>query len=155
MANGEAVFGLFINSGSTIACEVAGLGGFDFVMIDSEHGPTDPLKNRDLIAAAEYRDTAPLVRVPNGSYDTILRTLDVGAHGVMVPQINTPEQAQKVAEAALYTPRGSRGVATTRAGDYGFFQPMSEYFSQANERNLVIVQALMWCLWDLMISLLL
>ena len=64
MANGEAVFGLFINSGSTIACEVAGLGGFDFVMIDSEHGPTDPLKNRDLIAAAEYRDTAPLVRVP-------------------------------------------------------------------------------------------
>ena len=42
MANGEAVFGLFINSGSTIACEVAGLGGFDFVMIDSEHGPTDP-----------------------------------------------------------------------------------------------------------------
>lgn len=140
MANGEAVFGLFINSGSTIACEIAGLCGFDFVMIDSEHGPTDPLRNRDLITAAEYRDTVPLIRVPNGAYDTILRTLDVGAHGVMVPQVNTPGQAQAAAEAALYTPRGSRGVATTRAGDYGFFQPMSEYFCQANERNLVIVQ---------------
>ncbi len=140
MANGEAVFGLFINSGSTIACEIAGLSGFDFVMIDSEHGPTDPLRNRDLITAAEYRDTVPLIRVPNGAYDTILRTLDVGAHGVMVPQINTPEQAQAVAEAALYTPQGSRGVATTRAGDYGFFQPVSEYFCQANERNLVVVQ---------------
>lgn len=140
MAAGETVFGIFINSGSTIACEIAGLCGFDFVMIDSEHGPTDPLDNRDLIAAAEYRDTVPIVRVTNGSYDMILRTLDVGAHGVMVPQVNTSEQAEAAAEAALYTPEGSRGVATTRAGDYGFFQPMSEYFRQANERNLVIVQ---------------
>ena len=49
MANGEAVFGLFINSGSTIACEVAGLGGFDFVMIDSEHGPTDPLDRKSVV----------------------------------------------------------------------------------------------------------
>jgi 4-hydroxy-2-oxoheptanedioate aldolase len=57
MAAGECVFGIFINSGSTIACEVAGLSGFDFVMIDSEHAPTDTLDNRDLIAAAEYRDT--------------------------------------------------------------------------------------------------
>ncbi len=140
MADSKTVFGLFINSGSTIACEIAGLSGFDFVMIDSEHGPTDPIRNRDLITAAEYRDVAPIVRVPNGDYDTILRTLDVGAHGIMVPQVNTQEQAQAVAEAALYTPKGNRGVATTRAGDYGFFQPMSEYFRQANERNLVIVQ---------------
>lgn len=140
MAAGEAVFGIFINSGSTIACEAAGLSGFDFVMIDSEHGPTATLDNRDLIAAAEYRDTVPIVRVSNGSYDMILRTLDVGAHGVMVPQVNSREQAEAVVEAALYTPKGSRGVATTRAGDYGFFQPLSEYFRQANERNLVIVQ---------------
>lgn len=140
MAAGETIFGMFINSGSTIACEIAGLSGFDFVMIDSEHGPTNPLDNRDLIAAAEYRDTVPIVRVPNGSYDMILRTLDVGAHGVMVPQVNTQKQAEAAAEAALYTPEGSRGVATTRAGDYGFCQPMSEYFRQANERNLVIVQ---------------
>jgi 4-hydroxy-2-oxoheptanedioate aldolase len=140
MAAGECVFGIFINSGSTIACEVAGLSGFDFVMIDSEHAPTDTLDNRDLIAAAEYRDTVPLVRVPNGSYDMILRTLDVGAHGVMIPQVNTPQKAKEVVEAALYTPLGNRGVATTRSGDYGFFQPLSEYFRQANERNLVIVQ---------------
>ena len=95
MKNNGTVYGLFINSGSTIAVEIAGLAGFDFVLIDSEHGPTAVLDNRDLIAAAEYRDTVPIVRVSNGSDDLILRTLDVGAHGVMVPQVNTVEKAEE------------------------------------------------------------
>lgn len=74
------------------------------------------------------------------NYDMVLRTLDIGAHGIMVPQVNCPEQARAIADAALYSPEGNRGVATTRAADYGFMQPMSEYFRMANERNLVIVQ---------------
>ena len=140
MLRGETVYGIFINSGSTIAVEIAGLAGFDFVMIDSEHGPTLPLENRDLICAAEYRNTVPLVRIPNGDYDMVLRTLDVGAHGIMVPQVNTAEKAAAIADAARYSPVGNRGVATVRASDYGFLQPVSEYFHLANERNLVIVQ---------------
>lgn len=137
MKNNGTVYGLFINSGSTIAVEIAGLAGFDFVLIDSEHGPTAVLDNRDLIAAAEYRDTVPIVRVSNGSDDLILRTLDVGAHGVMVPQVNTVEKAEGIARAAHYSPEGNRGVATTRASDYGF---AVDYFKKANERTLVIVQ---------------
>lgn len=140
MAAGNCVYGLFVNSGSTVACEVAGLSGFDFIVIDSEHGPTDPLDNRELILAAEYRDVVPLIRVSNSSSDLILRTLDVGAHGVMIPQVNTREKAEMAASAARYAPLGKRGVATTRAADYGFLQPMSQYFQLANERNLVIVQ---------------
>lgn len=140
MKAGHTVYGLFINSGSTIACEIAGLAGFDFALIDSEHGPTDVLLNRELITAAEYRGAAPIVRVSNGSSDLILRTLDVGAHGIMVPQVNTAEQARQIAEAARYYPRGHRGVATTRAADYGFCAPLSHYFELANQRNLVIVQ---------------
>ena len=138
--NGECVYGLFINSGTTIACEVAGLAGFDFVMIDSEHGPTDVVDNRDLIMAAEYRNTVPIVRVSNASSDLILRTLDVGAHGVMVPQVNDAQRAKDVANAAHYFPEGTRGVASTRAADYGFVTPLPHYFEQANERNLAIVQ---------------
>lgn len=140
MLQGETVYGIFINSGSTIAVEIAGLAGFDFVMIDSEHGPTLPLQNRDLICAAEYRDTVPFVRISNGDYDMVLRTLDVGAHGIMVPQVNTVEKAAAIASAARYSPQGNRGVATIRSSDYGFLQPVSEYFRLANERNLVIVQ---------------
>lgn len=140
MRAGEVVYGTFINSGTTIACEVAGLCGFDFVMIDSEHGPTAPLDNRELIMAAEYRGAAPLVRVSNGSSDLILRTLDVGAHGVMVPQVNTRELAEQAAGAARYFPEGYRGVASARASDYGFTSPLPHYFEKANKRNLCIVQ---------------
>lgn len=115
MKSGQAVNGIFINSGSSIACEIAGLAGFDFALIDSEHGPTDVLTNRNLITAAEYRGIAPIIRVSNKSEDLILRTLDVGAHGIMVPQVNTAEQAAAIVGAAKYYPEGHRGVATTRA----------------------------------------
>lgn len=139
MQRGEAVYGMFLNSGSGIAAEIIGLSGFDFALIDSEHGPTDALDNRGLILAAEYRGTVPIVRVPNSGSDTILRMLDVGAHGILVPRVNTREEAERVARAARYYPQGARGVAGTRAADYGF-TPLSEYFGLANARTLVAVQ---------------
>jgi len=139
MQRGETVYGMFLNSGSSIAAEIMGLSGFDFILIDSEHGPTGVLENRELIMAAEYRNTVPIVRIPNGSSDTILRMLDVGAHGILVPRVNTKEEAEKVAKACRYFPRGTRGVAGARASDYGF-TPLSYYFPLANERTLVGVQ---------------
>lgn len=139
MNRGEAVYGMFLNSGSCIATEIIGLSGFDFVLIDSEHGPTGVLENRELIMAAEYRNTVPIVRVSNGNSDTILRMLDVGAHGIMVPRVNTKEEAEKVASATRYFPKGNRGVAGARAADYGF-TPLLEYFKLENERTLVAVQ---------------
>lgn len=139
MERGETVYGVFLNSGSPVLAEVIGLAGFDFVLIDSEHGPTGPVENQAIIQAAEYRGTVPLVRVPNSAGDTILKMLDVGAHGILVPRVNTPQEAARAARAARYYPEGSRGVASTRAADYGF-TPLTEYFGRANRRNLVAVQ---------------
>ncbi len=139
MERGETVYGMFLNSGSPVLAEVIGLAGFDFVLIDSEHGPTGVMENRELIQAAEYRGTVPIVRVPNGASDTILKMLDVGAHGILVPRVNTAAEAEQAARAARYCPIGNRGVASTRASDYGF-TPLSEYFERANRRNLVAVQ---------------
>jgi len=139
MQRGEPVYGIFLNSGSSIITEIIGLSGFDFVLIDSEHGPTGVLENRELIMAAEYRNTVPIVRVPNSGSDTILRMLDIGAHGIMVPRVNTQEEAEKVAQAARYSPQGTRGVASGRASDYGF-TPFADYLRLANERTLVAVQ---------------
>ena len=139
MERGETVYGMFLNSGSSVLTEVIGLAGFDFVLIDSEHGPTGVLDNRELVQAAEYRGTVPIVRVPNSSSDTILKMLDIGAHGILVPRVNTAEEASRVARAARYYPQGSRGVASTRASDYGF-TPLTDYFALANRRNLVAVQ---------------
>ena len=139
MARGESIYGMFLNSGNSVLTEVIGLAGFDFVLIDSEHGPTDVLKNRELVQAAEYRDVVPIIRVPNSNSDTILKALDIGAHGILVPRVNTAEDAQHIARAARYYPMGMRGVASTRASDYGF-TPLVQYFGLANQRNLVAVQ---------------
>lgn len=139
MERGETVYGMFLNSGSSVLTEVIGLAGFDFVLIDSEHGPTGAAENRELIEAAEYRGTVPIVRVPNSGSDTILKMLDVGAHGILVPRVNTAEEAERAAGAARYYPMGNRGVASARASDYGF-TPLAEYFDRANRRNLVAVQ---------------
>jgi 4-hydroxy-2-oxoheptanedioate aldolase len=139
MERGETVYGMFLNTGSTVLTEIIALSGFDFVLIDSEHGPTGAIENRALIEAAESRGTVPIVRVPNSGKDTILKMLDIGAHGILVPQVNTAEEARRVVQAARYYPQGSRGVAGTRASDYGF-TPLTEYFGLANRRNLVAVQ---------------
>jgi len=139
MRSGQSVFGTFLNSGSVVLTEVIGMAGYDFVLIDSEHGPTGVMENRELVMAAEYRGCPPIVRVPNSSSDAILKTLDIGAHGIMVPRVNTPEEAKRVAQAARYYPQGCRGVASTRAADYGF-TPLVDYFAAANRRNLVAVQ---------------
>ena len=109
MERGETVYGVFLNSGSPVLAEVIGLAGFDFVLIDSEHGPTGPVENQAIIQAAEYRGTVPLVRVPNSASDTILKMLDVGAHGILVPRVNTPQEAARAAQAARYYPEGTRG----------------------------------------------
>lgn len=110
MARGESIYGMFLNSGNSVLTEVIGLAGFDFVLIDSEHGPTDVLKNRELVQAAEYRDVVPIIRVPNSNSDTILKALDIGAHGILVPRVNTAEDAQHIARAAATTPWGCGGL---------------------------------------------
>lgn len=137
MQNGETVYGLFINSVSSIAVEVAGLSGYDFVLIDSEHGPSDVLDNRELIMAAEYRGTVPFVRIPNKLQSSVLKTLDVGAHGILVPQVNSKKEAEDIANSARYCPEGMRGVASARSSDYGF---VKDYFKKANDRTMVAVQ---------------
>lgn len=110
MARGESIYGMFLNSGNSVLTEVIGLAGFDFVLIDSEHGPTDVLKNRELVQAAEYRDVVPIIRVPNSNSDTILKALDIGAHGILVPRVNTAEDAQhNCASCPATTPWGCGG----------------------------------------------
>ena len=139
LARGETVFGMFLNTGDPILAEIAALSGLDMIVIDSEHGPTGVLENLPLVQAAELRGAVPIVRVPNKQSDTILKMLDIGAHGILVPRVNTPEEARQVVKAARYFPEGERGVASARASDYGFTR-LTDYFGLANHRNLIAVQ---------------
>ncbi len=135
---GETVFGVFVNLPSPQIVELAGLAGFDFVVLDAEHGPLSEGDVYQLCLAADAVGIVPIVRVPQNVPGVILRFLDVGPLGLHVPQINTPEEAEAVVQAVKYRPRGWRGLAGVRAGDYGTV-PLAEYTARANEETLVVV----------------
>ncbi len=139
MGCSQAVLGPFLKMSDPSLIEQAGLAGFDFVIIDMEHGPASFETAQDLIRAAELRGVSPIVRTSDASEINILRVLDIGAHGVQVPQVSTPELAEEVVKAAKFFPEGHRGVCRyTRSADYTYTEK-SEHFRRANAETMVII----------------
>ncbi|MHB1651596.1 MAG: HpcH/HpaI aldolase family protein [Desulfitobacteriaceae bacterium] len=135
---GGTAIGTFVSINSPDLVEIIGMSGFDFVVIDTEHGPLSIESTVGLIRAAELRGITPLTRITEGSEATILRSLDVGAYGIHVPQVNEAKLAKRIVQAAKYFPSGNRGVAMPRAADYGTLNPL-EYFQEANEETMIVV----------------
>lgn len=135
---GKTCFGTFMSLNSTDVVESGGIAGFDFAIIDTEHGYMSPETTMHLIRAAEVTGMTPITRVTENGETVILRSLDVGAHGVQVPQVNDKESAELAVKRAKYYPEGIRGVAMTRSCDYGL-TPIFEYFKHENEETLVVV----------------
>ena len=138
LAAGQTVVGSFIYIPSAKFTEIVGLLGFDFVVIDMEHGPIDTSIAEDMVRAAELSGTTPLLRVTHNSPHLILRALDIGAQGVHVPDINTTEDAQVAAASTKYGPVGKRGLAGVRAANYGLIEPLADYAPAANEQTMCI-----------------
>ena len=118
--------------------EIVGLAGFDFVVIDMEHGPIDMTVAEDMVRAAEVAGVTPLIRVSHNTPHLILRALDIGRQGVHIPEINTVADVREAVASSKYGPIGHRGLAGVRAADYGFKQPLAEYAPQANHEVLVV-----------------
>lgn len=135
--DGKVCFGTFIASNAPDTVEICGILGFDFVVIDAEHGYVSPETCIPMIRAAEATGMTPLVRVCENSETVLLRTLDVGAHGVHIPQINSVEQAQNAIKYVKYFPQGQRGVSFHRAGGFGIHN-INDYMTQENDETLVI-----------------
>lgn len=141
--NGETVLGTFFNIGGSTAVECLGIAGLDFLIIDTEHGPFDVESSMDFIRAAELREITPLVRVKDSSRSSILKMLDIGAKGLVVPCIETVEQVKQIVEYGRYYPVGKRGFAYGRAVAYGFESfvgNMNEYFKTCNEKTMILLQ---------------
>lgn len=118
--SGERVCGVLLRMPSEELVEMLAEAGFDFILIDCEHGPSDALPLRQHIAAAAMHGVDVLVRVGEGEDALILRALDSGAAGVVAPHLDTAGQAANLVAAAHYPPRGHRGFATYgRAGRFG------------------------------------
>jgi 4-hydroxy-2-oxoheptanedioate aldolase len=135
---GEVVFGAIISRNAPDLVELFGAIGYDFVMIDCEHGPMSVDQVEHMVRAAESFGITPITRIPDPSDQTILRFLDRGVQGIIVPHINTRDQAVAVTRAARYHPEGHRGVGGGRAHDYGVGVNRAESTKWINEQLLVI-----------------
>jgi 4-hydroxy-2-oxoheptanedioate aldolase len=143
LAEGKTVWGVFANGLSVEMVEIMGLAGFDFVCIDSEHGPSSDETNRLLVMAGESRGVPVFVRPRDKSDAAILRSLDIGAQGLLIPQVNSKAEAEGIVRAARYAAPGAlgrRGVGLGRAADYGMGQPLADYFETANREIHIAVQ---------------
>jgi 2-dehydro-3-deoxyglucarate aldolase len=134
----EKLFGTMVTLASGASAEVLAQLGFDWLFIDAEHGPLETRELNEILQAVADR-AACIVRVPEAAELPIKRALDLGAHGIIVPQVNTAEQAANVVRWARYAPEGARGVGLARAHGYGL--KFREYLSAANRDIAVVVQA--------------
>lgn len=122
---------------SEALAEIAGKAGFDGIVFDAEHSTLSQKDCENLCRACEAVGTIPVIRTRKNEPELILRYLDAGAMGILIPNIRTPEDAEAAVQAVKYAPRGNRGLSTTRASDYGLGMPMKEYVAYANEQTLV------------------
>jgi 2-keto-3-deoxy-L-rhamnonate aldolase RhmA len=135
----SSVSGIWLGSGSAVAAEMAAAAGFDWALLDLEHGLFGESELLGLFHALARTGTAPVVRVPSGKSDLIKKALDYGASGIMVPMISRAEEAAAFVAALRYPPAGIRGLTrSSRAAEYGGDFP--DYFRRANERLTGIVQ---------------
>jgi 4-hydroxy-2-oxoheptanedioate aldolase len=139
LRQGQPVFGVQIDAAWPEMVEVCGHLGFDWVFLDAEHGPLAEADIAHLVRAAESANVTPVVRVPRNEPQTILRYLETGVAGIVVPQINSGDEARHVVDAVKYPPLGQRGIGLSRASGYGFGPPGDEYRRLANEETIVIV----------------
>ncbi|PWK62494.1 HpcH/HpaI aldolase family protein [Roseicyclus mahoneyensis] len=140
MAEGRLLRGLWLALGSETVTDIAGRAGFDWCLIDGEHGPWDPTGIRRQLMVLAGTPTAAVVRVPVGEAWVLKQALDLGAQTIMVPMINSTAEAKAAVAACRYPPQGIRGNggATMRAGGYG---GIADYSASANDEVCVIVQA--------------
>lgn len=137
--NGEAVNGCWLNLGSALTAEIVGHAGFDWVLIDLEHGAGNEKDVLAQLQALEHSNTAAFVRVESNARQRIHRILDFGAEGVMCPHINNEAEAGEMVEGLRYPPHGSRGVAKmVRATHFG--KQFTEYYKNANESIVGLAQ---------------
>jgi 4-hydroxy-2-oxoheptanedioate aldolase len=125
--------GLWLSTPGSVGAEIAGRQPVDYVCVDTQHGVVDYLESVGMIQAIALVGGTPIVRVPWNEPGIIGKTLDAGAHGVIVPMINTCEQAEAVVRSARYAPEGARSWDPVMAG-----MRRSEYLAWAGDHVAVI-----------------
>ena len=139
LAEGKTVFGCWMSMAEGYSAEIMGQAGFDWLLIDGEHSPNDVRSIRDQMVALKSSGSHPIVRVPIGETWVIKQALDVGAQTILVPIVETAEQARALVLACRFPPQGTRGVgySVSRAGGFGQFE---NYGPTADAQICLLVQ---------------
>lgn len=139
LRNGDTLYGLFLLSFSPTLAEIAALAGYDFVVIDMEHGPGGISEALHCLRALSAAGTPGILRLPESCPTWAKKALDLGPQGIMFPMIDSPKDAKKAVSYCHFPPKGIRGSAHTvvRASNYGVDE---EYLSTYEEEQLIMCQ---------------
>ena len=142
IAAGERPIGCFFGTGSSYIMECIGRTGMDFVIIDNEHSPIEAETSAVLIRCAELAGLTPLCRVRETGRAAILKLLDVGAQGLIIPDVHSVQQVREIIGYAKYYPLGMRGFCPTRKDGWGFdgLGTVPETMAHFNGETLLIPQ---------------
>src|SRR5690554_4889426 len=136
---GETLYGCWLNLGSSVTAEIVGQAGYDWVLVDIEHGAGAEKDVLFQLQALQHTPAAAIVRVESSERQRIHRVLDLGAEGIMCPRITSPAEAREAARGLHYPPEGSRGVAKMVRAT-GFGQNFLNYWKEAKESVVGMVQ---------------
>ncbi|MCE9603996.1 MAG: 2-dehydro-3-deoxyglucarate aldolase [Planctomycetia bacterium] len=139
LREGKPSFGTWLSLGDLVATRVLARAGYDWLTLDIEHAAIDWSQAAMIFAAVADAGGIPLARVPQGSHDYIKRVLDAGAWGIVVPMVDTVEQAQIAIRAAHYPPFGNRSIGGGMHS-MNFNTTADEYYKKWNDEVLVILQ---------------
>lgn len=141
LRNKQPVLGVLSNSADPTIAEICGLSGLDFYMIDGEHGAITIAQVQEIVRACESSGLTPLARVGSNDPKLILRYLDTGVAGIMLPGVKTVADVEAFVRAVKYPPMGVRGLGNVRANDYLLGDMnQGEYVQYANDQTLVLPQ---------------
>lgn len=144
MLRGEKTLGTFLELGTASSAECLGLAGLDYLIIDTEHGPFEPESALEFIRAARLYNITPFARVKEISRPAILKLLDVGAQGLIIPNVSSVSEAEKIVEYGKYMPVGKRGVANSAGSGFWFedyaSQGLPHYFEVSNRESMLFPQ---------------
>lgn len=144
MLAGERTLGTFFETGSATVAECLGLAGLDYIIIDNEHGPFNPQSTLDFVRAAKLYGLTPFARVPEISREAILRQLDVGVMGLVIPDVRTVAEVEKIVEYGKYLPLGKRGVANSAGSGFWYEDyaqhGLEHYFEISNRETMLLPQ---------------
>src|SRR5579884_601622 len=133
---------VILNVGLTIyspaVVEMLGYTDVDDIFLDAEHGSINESQCEDMVRAADLLDKPVIIRVPKNEPHVILRYLDIGTSGLIIPHVSSREDAERAVQAIKYGPEGSRSFAGGRAGGYGVREKATEYIKRANREIVVI-----------------